>query len=162
MHRIGNSRGLARGVIAASMLALVAAAFVALRPDATAQAGGAPPKGAPQGKEPQGGGPGGKEEHGGDIVFQVVSKTQKFSVLYSHEKHLGAGCKCDDCHNEDAKKRIFEKKMGANKFRMKDVNEGKFCGTCHQVKPPADVTHGAFAPKGNCTKCHNVRVREEK
>ena len=140
MHRIGNRR-LARGLLALSLLAVVAAA---------------------QGKEPQGGGPGGKEEHGGNIVFQVVSKTQKYSVLYSHEKHLGAGCKCDDCHNEDAKKRIFEKKMGANKFRMKDVNEGKFCGTCHQAKPPADVTHGTFAPKGNCTKCHNVRVREEK
>jgi c(7)-type cytochrome triheme protein len=162
MHRIGNRRRLVRGLLALSLLSVVAAAFLLLRPVATAQADAEPFFEASQGKEPQGGGPGGKEEHGGNIVFQVVSKTQKYSVLYSHEKHLGAGCKCDDCHNEDAKKRIFEKKMGANKFRMKDVNDGKFCGTCHQVKPPADVTHGAFAPKGNCTKCHDVRVREEK
>ena len=158
MHRIGISRALARGVLALSTLGLVAAAFVLLRPDATAQAGGGAPKGAPQGKEP----PGGKEEHGGDIVFQVTSRTQKYSVLYSHEKHLAAGCKCTDCHDEDAKKRIFEKKMGANKFRMKDVNEGKFCGACHTAKPAAEITHGAFAPKGSCEKCHHVRVREEK
>ena len=96
-------------------------------------------------------------------VFQVVSRSQRFSVLYSHEKHLAAGCKCDDCHNEDAKKRIFEKKMGANKFRMKDVNDGKFCGECHAAKPAPEIAHPAFAPtKGACPKCHNVRVREEK
>jgi hypothetical protein len=45
---------------------------------------------------------------------------------------------------------------------MKDVNEGKFCGTCHNAKPAADVKHGSFAPKGNCNKCHHVRVRDEK
>src|SRR5262249_44459523 len=90
MHRIGNSRGFARGLLALALLALVAAAFVLLRPDAAAQPGGGPAEEAPQGKEPPPG-PGGKEEHGGDIVFQGISKTQKYSVLYSHEKHLSAG-----------------------------------------------------------------------
>jgi len=160
MHRIGTSRRRARCLLALAMLALVTAAVVLLRPDATAQPGGAPAADASQGKDPPA--PGGKEEHGGDIVFQVVSKTQKYSVLYSHERHLAAGCKCDNCHSEDAKKRIFEKKLGANKFRMKDVNEGRFCGACHTAKPAAEITHGAFAPKGNCAKCHSVRVREEK
>ena len=161
MHRIGTPRRLARRLLALAMLALVAAAAVVLlRPAATAQPGGAPAEEAPQGKEPPA--PGDKEEHGGDIVFHVVSKTQKYSVLYSHERHLAAGCKCDDCHSEDAKKRIFEKKLGANKFRMKDVNEGWFCGACHTAKPAAEIAHGSFAPKGNCTKCHSVRVREEK
>ena len=160
MHRIGTSRRRARCLLALAMLALVTAAVVLLRPDATAQPGRGPAAEVPQGKDPPG--PGGKEEHGGDIVFQVVSKTQKYSVLYSHERHLAAGCKCDDCHSEDAKKRIFEKKLGANKFRMKDVNEGRFCGACHTAKPAAEITHGAFAPKGSCAKCHSVRVREEK
>ena len=144
MHRNGISRRLTRGLLVAGLLAPVAAALV-----------------LPQGKEPAPA-PGGKEDHGGDIVFQVVSKTQKYSVVYSHERHLAAGCKCDDCHSDDAKKRIFEKKLGANQFRMKDVNEGRFCGACHTAKPAPEVTHGAFAPKGNCAKCHSVRVREDK
>ena len=160
MHRIGIPRRLARRLLALATLVLVAVAVVLLRPDATAQPGGAPAGEAPQGKEAAA--PGGKEDHGGDIVFQVVSKTQKYSVLYSHERHLAAGCKCVDCHTEDAKKGIFEKKLGANRFRMKDVNEGRFCGACHTAKPAAEIAHGSFAPKGNCTKCHSVRVREEK
>ena len=138
----------------AFVLALVGVAFAltCLRPLAATTQDDPPPAAKP----------GETEDHGGDLVFHVVSKTQKYSVLYSHERHLAAGCKCDDCHSEDAKKRIFEKKLGANKFRMKDVNEGRFCGACHTAKPAAEIAHGSFAPKGNCTKCHSVRVREEK
>lgn len=105
-----------------------------------------------------------KEEHGGDIVFHVLDKKQKYSVLYSHEKHLSAGCKCEECHGKGEKDpKIFEKKIGANHFRMKDVNAGQFCGKCHNPSPGADVTHKAFPTKSpNCSKCHNVQVREEK
>src|SRR5262249_9035709 len=62
MHRIGNSRGLARGLLALAMLGLVGAAWVILRPDAAAQPGGGPAEEAPQGKEPPG--PGGEGERG--------------------------------------------------------------------------------------------------
>jgi c(7)-type cytochrome triheme protein len=96
------------------------------------------------------------EKDGGEIVFQVVgSRMQKKSVLYSHEKHLATGLKCDDCHEK-----IFKKKLNANKFKMADVNRGEFCGTCHNEKPAADVKHPAFAPKGNCAKCHTLSVRD--
>jgi c(7)-type cytochrome triheme protein len=104
-----------------------------------------------------------KEEDGGNIVFHVLDKKQKYSVLYTHEKHLSAGCKCEECHGASEKDpKIFQKQIGANHFRMKDVTAGKFCGTCHTASPAADVKHPAFAPKSNCSKCHNVQVREEK
>jgi len=95
-----------------------------------------------------------EEEHGGDIVFQVVSRIQPRSVLYSHEAHLAAGLKCENCHEK-----IFKKEFGKNHFKMKDINKGKACGVCHQAEPPEDVK-GAFAPKDNCNRCHTVRVRD--
>ncbi len=94
-----------------------------------------------------------EEEHGGNIVFYVQSRLQKHSVIFSHEKHLAADLKCDNCHET-----IFKKEFGANRFKMKDVNKGSFCGVCHQASPPAGV-HGSFEPKDNCEKCHTVRVR---
>jgi c(7)-type cytochrome triheme protein len=152
MHRFVMTRGRARSLFVV-LVAVFALAVLVVRPTASAQDGG---KGGPPGKD-QGKDPKEKEEHGGDIVFQVQDKKQKYSVLYSHEKHLSTGLKCDDCHEK-----VFQKKMGANKFRMKDITDGKFCGTCHTEKPAADVKHASFAPKKNCQKCHNVRVREEK
>lgn len=117
------------------------------------------PVGPVQEKEPSK-----KEEDGGNIVFHVLDKKQKYSVLYTHEKHLAAGCKCEECHgaNEKDPAKIFQKQIGANKFRMKDINQGQFCGKCHTASPGAEVKHAAFPPKSNCSKCHNVQVREEK
>lgn len=105
-----------------------------------------------------------KEEDGGNIVFHVLDKKQKYSVLYTHEKHLGAGCKCEECHgaNEKDPAKIFQKQIGSNRFRMKDVTAGQFCGKCHTASPGADIKHAAFPPKSNCSKCHSVQVREEK
>jgi len=95
------------------------------------------------------------EEHGGDIVFKVTSKTQKYSVLYSHEKHLDAGLECDECHEK-----LFKKELNGSKFKMADINQGKFCGGCHTETPAATVKHKAFAPKKNCQKCHTLKVHD--
>jgi len=95
------------------------------------------------------------EEHGGDIVFKVTSKTQKYSVLYSHEKHLEAGVECDECHEK-----LFKKELNGSKFKMADINQGKFCGACHTETPAETVKHKAFAPKKNCAKCHDLKVHD--
>ena len=168
MHGFVFSRGHARGLVL-MMLAGVALVALLLRPLASGQsdggsaaAGQAAPPGQAQSKE-QVQGKEKEEENGGDIVFHVLDKKQKYSVLYSHEKHLSAGLKCEECHGKTEKDaKVFQKSIGANKFRMKDITEGRFCGTCHTEKPAADVTHPSFAPKKNCAKCHSVRVREEK
>lgn len=95
-----------------------------------------------------------EEEHGGDVVFHVVgSKSQKFSVLYSHQAHLDAGLDCKDCHDK-----IFKKEFEGNHFKMADINKGKACGICHNSSPE-DGIKAAFPPRKNCDRCHTLRVR---
>ncbi len=96
-----------------------------------------------------------EEEHGGDVLFKVTSKTQKYSVLYSHDDHIEAGIECAECHDT-----LFKKELNGTKFRMADINQGKFCGACHNDAPAPEVKHKAFAPKKNCTKCHDVKVHD--
>ncbi len=96
-----------------------------------------------------------EEENGGEIVFKVTHKIQKLSVVYSHEKHLAKGIQCEECHEK-----TFEKKLNANKFKMADINRGKYCGICHTDTPAADIKHAAFAPKKNCERCHTVKVHD--
>ncbi|MCI4626064.1 MAG: cytochrome c3 family protein [Candidatus Magnetoovum sp. WYHC-5] len=62
-------------------------------------------------------------------------------VVFDGQKHADAGKKCNDCHTN-----IFKMKKGDDKITMKDINEGKFCGTCHNGKV-------AFAAT-ECAKCH--------
>jgi len=152
------NRGTARldKILVLGALLVGAAALAGLRPaaePATAQespkpdptGAGAPP--AAQADE--------VEEHGGDLIFHVISRTQKYSVLYSHELHVNAGIQCDECHET-----VFKKKINGQKFKMADINRGQYCGVCHTETPAPEVKHPAFAPKKNCAKCHTMRVRE--
>ncbi len=60
-------------------------------------------------------------------------------VIFSGDAHKGA--KCNECHPA-----IFKMKKGADVMTMKDMEAGKFCGTCHNGTK-------AFAVK-ECAKCH--------
>lgn len=84
-----------------------------------------------------------------NIVWVVKDKKQRFSALFRHDTHATAGIPCAGCHDK-----IFKKETG-QKFSMKDVTDGKFCGVCHQKSPAAGVK-GSFAPVKNCTRCHSV------
>ncbi len=84
-------------------------------------------------------------------AFAVPSgKTLEFDgkgagkVTFTGEAHAKAGLKCADCHPG-----IFKMKKDADPITMKDINEGKFCGTCHNGTK-------AFSAKdaANCSKCH--------
>jgi c(7)-type cytochrome triheme protein len=66
-------------------------------------------------------------------------------VTFSHEKHQAKNPKCTACHTK-----VFQMKRGkSGPITMAAINQGKFCGTCHNgakafsVKTPAD-----------CKKCH--------
>ncbi len=86
-------------------------------------------------------------------VFAVPSgKTVEFNgkgpgkVVFDGKVHADKGYKCADCHMSRV---LFKMKKGADVITMKDINEGKFCGACH------DGTK-AFSAKdaANCSKCH--------
>ena len=73
----------------------------------------------------------------------VTFKSTFGNVTFSGSAHAKAGLKCTDCHTK-----IFQMKQGADHITMQAINEGKYCGVCHKKGGKA------FAPQGNCTKCH--------
>jgi len=75
-----------------------------------------------------------------DIEFGNTGAMPK--VLFPHKAHT-QWLACKNCHPA-----IFKEKKGANKFRMTDVFNGKYCGVCHGKV--------AFAPTKNCMRCHSV------
>ena len=72
----------------------------------------------------------------------VEWQTSMGKVTFKGDDHAGKGLKCSECHPK-----IFKMKKGSAKFTMSEINDGKFCGACHNGTK-------AFAPKDNCTKCH--------
>ena len=65
-------------------------------------------------------------------------------VIFDGQMHAGKGLKCSECHPG-----VFKMKKGADAITMTAINEGKFCGTCHNGTR-------AFSAKDatNCGKCH--------
>ncbi len=85
-------------------------------------------------------------------AFAVPSgKTVEFEgkgagkVVFDGGVHAKAGLKCADCHQSG----LFKMKKGGDAVTMKDINDGKFCGACHNGTK-------AFSAKdaANCGKCH--------
>jgi len=65
-------------------------------------------------------------------------------VVFSHQKHMaqkGIGNNCKSCHNVNMKKNV--------RYTMKQMEQGKSCGECHNGKR-------AFAVS-ECTRCHPVK-----
>ncbi|WP_268898838.1 cytochrome c3 family protein [Geomesophilobacter sediminis] len=67
-------------------------------------------------------------------------KTPMGQVVFKGENHKAL--KCSECHPK-----IFKMKKGSTVMKMADINQGKYCGECHNGKR-------AFKPAGNCAKCH--------
>jgi c(7)-type cytochrome triheme protein len=85
------------------------------------------------------------------VAFAVPSgKTLDFEpkgaakVEFSGKVHADAGLKCKDCHPA-----VFKMKKGGDTITMKDINEGKFCGHCHNGTKAFSAKEAA-----NCAKCH--------
>lgn len=71
-------------------------------------------------------------------------KTPMGKVVFDGTVHAKQFASCNDCH----RKGLFEKmKRGEAVFKMAEMYEGKFCGSCHN----GDV---AFNAMDNCKKCH--------
>ena len=67
-------------------------------------------------------------------------------VTFDAKVHADKGAKCADCHT---KPKLFEMKKGKDKLTMAAMNEGKFCGACHDGKKAFSVKAPA-----DCAKCH--------
>jgi c(7)-type cytochrome triheme protein len=65
-------------------------------------------------------------------------------VIFDGKVHADKGLKCADCHQG-----LFKMKKGADVITMKDMQEGKFCGACHNGTKAFSVKDAA-----NCGKCH--------
>jgi c(7)-type cytochrome triheme protein len=79
-----------------------------------------------------------------DLAFPL-EKGSPGKVTFSHEKHAEKNPKCTDCHTK-----IFKMKQGTSGTpTMAAMNEGKFCGACHDGQK-------AFSTKAEatCSKCH--------
>jgi c(7)-type cytochrome triheme protein len=66
-------------------------------------------------------------------------------VVFDGKIHADKGNKCADCHQSG----LFKMKKGADLITMKDINEGKFCGVCHNGTKTFNAKDAA-----NCVKCH--------
>lgn len=84
------------------------------------------------------------------VMAVPAGKTVEFDpkgagkVIFDGKIHAEKGNKCAACHPA-----VFKMKKGADVITMKDMNEGKFCGACHNGTK-------AFSTKdaANCAKCH--------
>ena len=85
--------------------------------------------------------------------FAMTETKDKPHVIFSHEKHVkDQGLKCSNCHTKifQMKKGKTEKKMGA--ITMAAMEEGKFCGACHNGDKAFTVKD-----ENNCVKCHSEK-----
>ena len=80
----------------------------------------------------------------GPIYFKDTGA--KPPAWFSHVRHLSYALTCNDCHLK-----IFKQRIGSADLKgamtMQVLNEGKFCGACHNGKD-------AFTVKENCNRCH--------
>ena len=78
-----------------------------------------------------------------DVEFAPVGDEGK--VMFSHENHTEKqGMKCPECHPK-----LFQMKKGADKPTMKEMEEGKNCGACHNGEKAFSVKD-----KEKCGNCH--------
>ena len=94
----------------------------------------------------------------GNVMAVPSGKTVEFAsakgkVVFDGKAHAAKGLKCADCHS---KPKLFEMKKSGGKMTMAAMNEGKFCGACHD----GGKAFSAKDPAG-CVKCHASSPKAE-
>lgn len=83
-----------------------------------------------------------QEVGGGELTFTPKNASP---VVFSHYKHgIDYNLKCTRCHYQ-----LFQMAQGAYVMTMKKMNEGDFCGKCHNGRKAFDVKD-----RKNCSRCH--------
>ena len=98
------------------------------------------------------------------IIFPKAKESTYLGISFSHASHARLGYKkCTSCHNDEVFSK--DKAMMANKITMEDINNGKFCGHCHNGKLKNKEGELVFGPKvdnvPHCVLCHNVKDRKK-
>lgn len=78
--------------------------------------------------------------HAGDILFKVEDPG---NVVFPHSVHIET-YGCDECHPD-----LFKAKRGADHMTMEDMENGEFCGACHDGST-------AFSVADDCESCHKM------
>ncbi|MDO8774096.1 MAG: cytochrome c3 family protein [Burkholderiaceae bacterium] len=79
-----------------------------------------------------------------DIELATSGKPVRY-VTFSHGKHT-QWLTCANCHNA-----IFKREAGSAKITMEDIDNGKYCGVCHDKV--------AVAQPSGCKGCHKVKPK---
>jgi c(7)-type cytochrome triheme protein len=74
------------------------------------------------------------------------------NALFSHKVHLGRGYNCADCH-----KKLIPTGVERRPVTMKQMEEGKSCGSCHGFSMAFSVKD-----QNSCDRCHQRRFVPEK
>ena len=74
-----------------------------------------------------------------DIELSTSGKPKRM-VIFSHKVHT-QWLNCNNCHNK-----IFKREAGSAKITMDAIDEGKYCGVCHDKV--------ALAKPSGCKGCH--------
>jgi c(7)-type cytochrome triheme protein len=74
------------------------------------------------------------------------------TVKFKGSEHAEKGYKCDACHPS-----LFQNKYGSAKMTMTALNNGQFCGACHNGK----TAFGTNEPR-KCHKCHKMPKKHDK
>jgi len=84
----------------------------------------------------------------GDLRFERKTKGDEDfpPAIFSHWNHR-VKFKCYVCHN---KKMGFEMKLGSVDITMSLIDQGKYCGACHNGKPGL----GFGVSFEYCARCH--------
>ncbi len=78
--------------------------------------------------------------HAGDIFYR---DKENGNVTFSHSAHTDM-FGCDECHPD-----LFKAERGANKQTMEAMEEGQYCGACHDGS-------SAFSVAEDCESCHDM------
>lgn len=85
-------------------------------------------------------------QYGNIMINRTSDKSDMLPVGFSHWIHRRRFT-CKVCHSELE----FEMKVNATDITMEKINEGQYCGACHDGKKAFDKTE--------CQKCHNGDIK---
>lgn len=107
-----------------------------------------PPAGDTSGGEnPTATGRQGDERAPGDLILDRKTRATGFDpVVFPHWRHR-IHFRCYVCHSQ-----VFEMKRGASEITMATIDQGKFCGKCHNGEVAFNVEFQ------NCARCHMPSV----
>lgn len=88
----------------------------------------------------------------GTTLTKIISAD---TSMFSHQVHVvDLALDCDACHPETFKRKRGSAEAAGN-YTMKSLEQGKYCGTCHD----GDTVFGVTEPD-TCVTCHGTDIEQ--